>query len=94
MVAHGWNVDYSAHTVEAASTVLRGVEDERGSGVAGTLLGPEGTAVMVVALEPPVLLEWCVSAMRVGDRSLFENCTVDASICGQVFKGARWMPWH
>lgn len=25
---------------------------------------------------------------------LFENCTVDASICGQVFKGARWMPWH
>jgi hypothetical protein len=26
--------------------------------------------------------------------SLFENCTVDASICGQVFKGARWMPWY
>jgi hypothetical protein len=26
--------------------------------------------------------------------SLFENCIVDASICGQVFKGARWMPWH
>ena len=25
---------------------------------------------------------------------LFENCIVDASICGQVFKGARWMPWH
>ena len=26
-----------------------------------------------------------------------ENCTVDASIkllCGQVSKGARWMPWH
>src|SRR4249919_3257074 len=26
-----------------------------------------------------------------------ENCTVDASInilCGQVNKGARWMPWH
>ena len=34
--------------------------------------------------------EWCVT----GDWSLFENCTVDASICGQVFKGARWMPWH
>lgn len=30
----------------------------------------------------------------VGGWSLFENCTVDASICGQVFKGARWMPWH
>ena len=34
--------------------------------------------------------EWCVT----GGWSLFENCTVDASICGQVFKGARWMPWH
>lgn len=30
----------------------------------------------------------------VGGWSLLENCTVDASICGQVFKGARWMPWH
>src|SRR6476469_4095485 len=29
-----------------------------------------------------------------GGWSLFENCTVDASICGQVFKGTRWMPWH
>ena len=29
-----------------------------------------------------------------GGWSLFENCTVDASICGQVFKGARWMPWY
>ena len=28
--------------------------------------------------------------------SLFENCTVDASInCSrQVNKGTRWMPWH
>jgi hypothetical protein len=25
---------------------------------------------------------------------LFENCIVDASICGQVVKGARWMPWY
>ena len=26
---------------------------------------------------------------------LVENCTVDASIfCGQVMKGARWMPRH
>jgi hypothetical protein len=30
----------------------------------------------------------------VGGWSLFENCTVNASICGQVFKGARWMPWY
>ena len=44
----------------------------------------------------------------VGGRSLFENCTVDASIffslclqsflfvgtCGQVVKGTRWMPGH
>ena len=36
------------------------------------------------------LLRWVVT----GGWSLFENCTVDASICGQVFKGARWMPWH
>jgi hypothetical protein len=30
-------------------------------------------------------------------RPSLENCTVDASIfsiCGQVFKGTRWMPWH
>ena len=25
---------------------------------------------------------------------MFENCIVDASICGQVVKGARWMPWY
>jgi hypothetical protein len=34
------------------------------------------------------------SGRVMGGWSLFENCTVDASICGQVFKGARWMPWH
>lgn len=44
VLAHGWNVDYSAHTVEAVSTVLRGVEREWMAGVSGTLLGPEGTA--------------------------------------------------
>ena len=92
--AHGWNVDYSAHAVETVSTVLRGVEHGSRSGVSGTLLGPEGTAVMVVALVLPVLLEMRFGVLRVGDWSLFENCTVDASICGQVFKGARWMPWH
>ena len=40
----------------------------------------------------PSALEWKLGVM--GGWSLFENCTVDASICGQVFKGARWMPWH
>ena len=31
----------------------------------------------------------------VGFRPYFENYTVDASIfVTQVFKGARWMPWH
>ena len=36
-----------------------------------------------------------VRVVRVAGR-LLENCTVDASIffIGQVFKGARWMPWH
>ena len=32
--------------------------------------------------------------LEAGYGSLLENCIVDASICGQVFKGARWMPWH
>ncbi len=36
----------------------------------------------------------CLPGGVVGGWSLFENYTVDASICGQVFKGARWMPWH
>lgn len=40
----------------------------------------------------PSALRWKPGVM--GGWSLFENCTVDASICGQVFKGARWMPWH
>jgi hypothetical protein len=40
----------------------------------------------------PSALERLLGVM--GGWSLFENCTVDASICGQVFKGARWMPWH
>src|SRR5690606_41426780 len=40
----------------------------------------------------PSALEFLLGVM--GGWSLFENCTVDASICGQVFKGARWMPWH
>src|SRR5215470_2883497 len=38
--------------------------------------------------------ELCRVVGVMGGWSLFENCTVDASICGQVFKGARWMPWY
>lgn len=53
----------------------------------------EGTAVMVV-LRLPAPVNSPVKGGVVGGWSLFENCTVDASICGQVFKGARWMPWH
>ena len=41
----------------------------------------------------PGVLGLCVFGV-VGGWLLFENWTVDASICGQVFKGARWMPWH
>ena len=67
---------------------------ERGLGraVSGTLLGAEGTGVP--SCGGPVL--WGPGGCRgaAGDGSLFENCIVDASICGQVVKGARWMPWH
>ncbi len=63
--------------------------------MSGTLLGPEGTAsgrcLQVAGLMPGVPV---LGVSGLGVWSLFENCTVDASICGQVFKGARWMPWH
>ena len=51
----------------------------------------EGTAVVagVFGAGPSELARMCGV---VGGWLLFENCTVDASICGQVFKGARWMP--
>ena len=45
-VAHGWNVDYSAHGILVGSLVLRfGAWNAVTSGgcVLGTLLGPEGT---------------------------------------------------
>ena len=60
----------------------------------GTLLGPEGTAARsgLRYAGPSALRQVLVGVM--GGWSLLENCTVDASICGQVFKGARWMPWH
>ena len=50
---------------------------------------------MVVAFVMPAPVNLFPLWSRVmGGWSLFENYTVDASICGQVFKGARWMPWH
>ena len=58
----------------------------------GALLGPEGTEVFSVV--DRTHRSFAVAGWVVGDGSLFENCIVDASICGQVFKGARWMPWH
>ncbi|WP_206731309.1 hypothetical protein [Streptomyces sp. C] len=61
--------------------------------VPGTLLGPEGTAVWSVFSAGPSELA-SLSGGVMGGWSLLENYTVDASICGQVFKGARWMPWH
>jgi hypothetical protein len=66
-----------------------------GGSLSGTLLGPEGTAVWSVFWSAgPSELHACWGVGVVGGWSLLENCTVDASICGQVFKGARWMPWH
>ena len=57
----------------------------------------EGTATCWWWLGPlvpaPVYSDRCWFGV-VGGWSLFENCTVDASICGQVVKGARWMPWY
>lgn len=52
----------------------------------------EGMAVWLPSVPAPVKIR--VKRVVTGGWSLFENCTVDASICGQVFKGARWMPWH
>ena len=48
-------------------------------------------------LPAPVLWGWCALAMGWGCCPYVENYTVDASIfifVAQVFKGARWMPWH
>ena len=66
------------------------VMDKVGS---GTLLGPEGMNDLPLLVTSPVDASPC-GGVDAGDGSLFENCIVDASICGQVFKGARWMPWH
>lgn len=52
----------------------------------------EGMAARLPSVAGPS--ELALRGGVMGGWSLFENCTVDASICGQVFKGARWMPWH
>ena len=60
-----------------------------------------GTAPFVE--RPPVVSAHCARRLGYATRPgldshpYLENCTVDASIkilCGQVNKGARWMPWH
>ncbi len=53
----------------------------------------EGTGLRL-SFGMPAPVNFTESVRVMGGWSLFENCTVDASICGQVFKGARWMPWH
>ena len=73
-----------------------------GTVVAGTLLGPEGSGASLLSVRaPPVSvpsrapLEVGRRGRVVGYRPYVENYTVDASIfVNQVFKGARWMPWH
>ncbi len=84
-VAHGWNVDYSAHTVETISTAFRGVE--RGGGRVCR------ARCWVLRERLSWSLPWCRSylmharmgVLMVGVWSLFENCTVDASICRPSF---------
>ncbi len=92
LVAHGWNVDYSALLVGWLLVLLRRGTRLAGWGCRACCWVSEGTAVgCVLGAGPSELARWCGV---VGGWLLFENCTVDASICGQVFKGARWMPWH
>ena len=95
VVAHGWNVDYSALSVISGCKYCpsgRGKLIMSGEGV-GHAVGclkvwPQGLSSVPAPVNSPV------KGGVVGGWSLFENCTVDASICGQVFKGARWMPWY
>jgi hypothetical protein len=58
-----------------------------------------GTEPVAEPLAPRLPQTTCEYAATPGldSRPYLENCTVDASIkklCGQVSKGARWMPWH
>jgi hypothetical protein len=89
--ARGWNVGYSAWSGGAASTAS--VWNVGWAGLCRVrcwvLRVRECLRVWAGLV---VGAPWgCLVA---GDGSLFENCRVDASICGQVVKGARWMPWH
>ena len=71
-----------------------------------TLLGPEGSGESsflkagIRSGPPPsrtIMCLWACGRREVwcGGRPYVENYTVDASIfVAQVFKGARWMPWH
>lgn len=96
LVAHGWNVDYSAFSVISGCKYC---SSERGKLItSGWGVGHAVGCLRVRAFARPSDAgpsELQPSGLGVmGGWSLFENCTVDASICGQVFKGARWMPWH
>jgi hypothetical protein len=109
-VAHGWIIDYlvprMSRSFASTGSSLRGwVLEGGGVGwvVSGTLLGPEGSDASSVAFSSGltcclyrVSLLWGWRRVRVvGFRPYVENYTVDASIfVSQVFKGARWMPWH
>jgi hypothetical protein len=61
----------------------------------------ESTAAVPWPVVGGVGVSWCRSCWLgvwvlwvVGGWLLFEIWIVDASICGQVCKGARWMPWY
>jgi hypothetical protein len=65
--------------------------------------GPTGHGTAPFVERPAVVSAHCARRLRYATRPgldshpYLENCTVDASIkilCGQVNKGARWMPWH
>ena len=94
-VAHGWNGDYSALSVISGCKYCsseRGKLITSGDGAGHAVGCLKVRALLVLRDADPSELRLLPGVM--GGWSLFENCTVDASICGQVFKGARWMPWH
>ena len=89
--AQGWNINYGGPLGPASRQYSFGMERAPPGRVGrpGTLLGPEGTAreggcfmTGPVGRSNRQLLFGAGGRRRreVGDRSLFENCTVDASI--------------
>src|SRR5918994_250437 len=94
LVAQGWNVDYSVFSTSLSFQYCFGVERKASGGDAGHAVGCLRVRTVSLDLQcrPQCTRTGWFGVM--GGWSLFENCTVDASICGQVFKGARWMPWH